>query len=68
MPVNVSVKESQWAKVQENLTTENETPQRKVCQPRVMSQPVVYDKPFWNLGGASSETQWYWPVERLVGW
>jgi hypothetical protein len=42
-------------------------PQRKppdafpACQESVETQPVMYDRNFWQLGGANSETQWYCP-------
>jgi hypothetical protein len=44
-------------------------PHRKVmeqiaaCQPVKQSQPTIYDKNLWQLGGDHSETQWYWPPE-----
>jgi hypothetical protein len=41
------------------------------CQPVKHSQPTIYDKNLWQLGGDHSETQWYWPPEvgaLLEGW
>jgi len=33
------------------------------CQPVKHSQPTMYDKKRWYLGGDHSETQWYCPPD-----
>lgn len=33
------------------------------CHPVKQSQPTMYDKKRWQLGGDHSETQWYWPPD-----